>query len=201
MRFVRFDLLSDRLLPIAGNGLIPASESADSLRGIPKLCNRDSIPHRDGEERMPAALPIREDLSVGELRALARRESKGRVAVRMFAIAHALDGVSRAEAARLAGQRCRLRAAHADRLHCRHEPVPGRLLPKPGTGRPGGARARPGRLAWIAGTGRAGQRHAGAAAALQPRTEPSRARPAVPARALFVPPVPGRLRHRRPSLL
>ncbi|WP_109156589.1 MULTISPECIES: IS630 family transposase [unclassified Azospirillum] len=52
---------------------------------------------------MPAALPIREDLSASELRALARREHKGRVAARMFAIAHALDGVSRAEAARLAG--------------------------------------------------------------------------------------------------
>lgn len=52
---------------------------------------------------MPAALPIREDLSAGELRALARRENKGRVAARMFAIAHALDGASRAEAARLSG--------------------------------------------------------------------------------------------------
>ncbi len=52
---------------------------------------------------MPAALPIREDLSANELRTLARRESKGRVAARMFAIAHALDGVRRAEAARLAG--------------------------------------------------------------------------------------------------
>ncbi|KAA1056355.1 hypothetical protein FH063_004503 [Azospirillum argentinense] len=45
---------------------------------------------------MPAALPIREELSASELRALARREGKGRVAARMFAIAHALDGVSRA---------------------------------------------------------------------------------------------------------
>lgn len=52
---------------------------------------------------MPAALPIREDLSAFELRALARRESEGRVAARLFAIAHALDGVSRAEAARPAG--------------------------------------------------------------------------------------------------
>lgn len=50
-----------------------------------------------------AALPIRNDLSPEELRALARRESKGRVAARMYAIAHALDGMSRAEAARLAG--------------------------------------------------------------------------------------------------
>ncbi|CAO3405703.1 helix-turn-helix domain-containing protein [Azospirillum largimobile] len=32
---------------------------------------------------MPAALPIREELSASELRALARRESKGRVAARL----------------------------------------------------------------------------------------------------------------------
>ena len=36
---------------------------------------------------MPAALPIREDLSASELRAPARREGKGRVAARLFAIA------------------------------------------------------------------------------------------------------------------
>lgn len=52
---------------------------------------------------MPAALPIRDDLSASELGALARREKKGRVAARMYAIAHALEGVSRAEAARQAG--------------------------------------------------------------------------------------------------
>jgi transposase len=50
-----------------------------------------------------AALPIRADLSPSELRSLARRETKGRVAARMYAIAHALDGLARAEAARLAG--------------------------------------------------------------------------------------------------
>ena len=52
---------------------------------------------------MPAALPIRDDLSATELRALARAREQRGVAARMFAIAHALDGVSWAEAARLAG--------------------------------------------------------------------------------------------------
>jgi transposase len=52
---------------------------------------------------MVAALPIRTDLSAGELRALARREKDPRAASRMYAIAHALEGESRAEAARLSG--------------------------------------------------------------------------------------------------
>jgi transposase len=52
---------------------------------------------------MPAPLPIRDDLSPRELRALARRERDGRVCARLHALAHALDGRSRAEAARLAG--------------------------------------------------------------------------------------------------
>jgi transposase len=52
---------------------------------------------------MPAALPIRDDLSPQELRALARRERDGRVGARLHALAHALEGRSRAEAARLAG--------------------------------------------------------------------------------------------------
>ena len=52
---------------------------------------------------MVAALPIRADLSAGELRALARREKDPRAASRMYAIAHALEGKSRAEAARLSG--------------------------------------------------------------------------------------------------
>jgi len=61
------------------------------------------FPVHDGEKRMPAALPIRDDLSATELRALARAREQRGVAARMFAIAHALDGVSWAEAARLAG--------------------------------------------------------------------------------------------------
>ena len=52
---------------------------------------------------MVAALSIRADLSAGELRALARREKDPRAASRMYAIAHALEGKSRSEAARLSG--------------------------------------------------------------------------------------------------
>jgi transposase len=52
---------------------------------------------------MGKALKIREDLSAEVLRRAARREKDGRAAARMYAIAHALDGLSRAEAARLAG--------------------------------------------------------------------------------------------------
>src|ERR1051326_797154 len=52
---------------------------------------------------MTAALKIRSDRSAAELRGLARRERDGRVAARLYAIANALEGMSRAEAARLAG--------------------------------------------------------------------------------------------------
>lgn len=51
---------------------------------------------------MPA-LTIRTDLTPEELRRLARGESDGRVCRRLLAIAMALDGVSREEAARQAG--------------------------------------------------------------------------------------------------
>ena len=51
---------------------------------------------------MPARA-IRQDLSATELRRLARHEPDRRAAMRPLAIAHALDGFSRAEAARLAG--------------------------------------------------------------------------------------------------
>jgi transposase len=52
---------------------------------------------------MGAALKIKEDRSAVELRRLARRERDGRMAARLYGIANALDGMSRAEAARLAG--------------------------------------------------------------------------------------------------
>ncbi len=56
-------------------------------------------------------LKISDRLSAAELRVLARREKNGRAASRMFAIANALDGLKRAEAARLAGmERQALRA-------------------------------------------------------------------------------------------
>jgi transposase len=46
---------------------------------------------------------MRDDLSAGELRRQARREPNRRAALRMLAIAGALEGLSRAEAARLVG--------------------------------------------------------------------------------------------------
>ena len=58
---------------------------------------------RAREDLMVVALPIRTDLSAAELRALARREKDPRAASRMYAIAHALEGKSRSEAARLSG--------------------------------------------------------------------------------------------------
>jgi len=48
-------------------------------------------------------LPIRDDLSPIELRRLARREPDRAASRRMYGIANALEGMSRAEAARLAG--------------------------------------------------------------------------------------------------
>src|ERR1700710_2951471 len=49
------------------------------------------------------ALSIRSDLSSADLRAQARRLPSPRAASRALAIANALDGITRAEAARLAG--------------------------------------------------------------------------------------------------
>lgn len=48
-------------------------------------------------------LVISDRLSAVELRSLARREKNGKAASRMLAIAHALEGMKRAEAARLSG--------------------------------------------------------------------------------------------------
>jgi transposase len=82
---------------------------------------------------MGAALEIRTDLaSPAQLRRLARRERNPRTATRMLAIAGALEGKSRAEAARLAGmERQALRDAvaryNAEGLEgLRDRPKPGR---------------------------------------------------------------------------
>ena len=82
---------------------------------------------------MGAALEIRPDLaSPARLRKLARRERSPRTATRMLAIAAALEGRSRAEAARLAGmERQALRDAvvryNAEGLGgLRDRPTPGR---------------------------------------------------------------------------
>jgi transposase len=53
---------------------------------------------------MGRGLPIREDVvTVSELRGLAKKEPRRRTAQRMLAIANALEGMSRAQAARAAG--------------------------------------------------------------------------------------------------
>ena len=52
---------------------------------------------------MPAPLPIRPDRDPADLRHLARRERDGRVSARLLALANALEGIPREEAARLAG--------------------------------------------------------------------------------------------------
>ena len=57
----------------------------------------------DSEARMSRGLKISDDLSAVELRIEARRAETARAAARMYAIANALEGKSREEAARLAG--------------------------------------------------------------------------------------------------
>jgi transposase len=52
---------------------------------------------------VPAASSIRTDRDAAELRRLARRERDGRVSARLLALANALEGMPREEAARLAG--------------------------------------------------------------------------------------------------
>jgi transposase len=52
---------------------------------------------------MPEALLIRHDIPAAALRRVARRETNGRVASRLLALANALDGLDRGEAARRAG--------------------------------------------------------------------------------------------------
>nr|WP_256337017.1 helix-turn-helix domain-containing protein [Belnapia rosea] len=50
-------------------------------------------------------MPIHDDIPAAELRRLARRENDRAAAARLQAIAGALEGLSRAEAARLAGMK------------------------------------------------------------------------------------------------
>jgi transposase len=81
---------------------------------------------------MGAALPIRDELTPEALRRHARHEPNRRAALRMLAVANALEGMSRAEAARLAGmERQALRDAvvryNAEGLAGLHDrPKPGR---------------------------------------------------------------------------
>jgi transposase len=81
---------------------------------------------------MGAALPIRDELTPEALRRHARHEPNRRAALRLLAIANALEGMSRAEAARLAGmERQALRDAvvryNAEGIAGLHDrPKPGR---------------------------------------------------------------------------
>ena len=81
---------------------------------------------------MPA-LAIRQDRSAAELRRLARREPDRRAAMRLLAIAHALEGLSRAEAARLAGME---RQALRDAVIRYNAEGPSGLRDRPRPGRP-----------------------------------------------------------------
>ena len=83
---------------------------------------------------MPA-LAIRQDLPAAELRRLARREPDRRAAMRLLAIAHALEGFSRAEAARLAGME---RQALRDAVIRYNADGPEGLHDRPRSGRPEG---------------------------------------------------------------
>jgi transposase len=56
-----------------------------------------------GGESMGLAVAIRDEIPAKELRRLARLEDDGRVTCRLLALANALDGMSRAEAAQQAG--------------------------------------------------------------------------------------------------
>jgi transposase len=83
---------------------------------------------------MPA-LAIRQDLPAAELRRLARHEPDRRAAMRLLAVAHALDGFSRAEAARLAGME---RQALRDAVLRYNAEGPSGLHDRPRSGRPEG---------------------------------------------------------------
>jgi len=82
---------------------------------------------------MPAPLPIRTDRSPAELRRLARRERDGRVSARLLALANALDGLPREQAARLAGMTGQ---TLGDWVHRYNAEGPAGLRDRPRPGRP-----------------------------------------------------------------
>jgi transposase len=82
---------------------------------------------------MPAPLPIRSDRSPSELRRRARREHDGRVSARLLALAGALEGVPREEAARLAGMTGQ---TLGDWVHRYNEEDVAGLEDRPRSGRP-----------------------------------------------------------------
>src|SRR5215203_3518462 len=81
---------------------------------------------------MPA-LAIRQDLSATELRRRARHEPDRRAAMRLLAVANALEGMSRAGAAQLAGME---RQALRDAVLRYNAEGPDGLHDRPRSGRP-----------------------------------------------------------------
>ena len=59
---------------------------------------------------MGIRLKVCSDLSASELRKLARKEGDGKVVARVLAIASALDGLTREQAAKQAGMDCQILA-------------------------------------------------------------------------------------------
>src|SRR5204862_6131096 len=79
------------------------------------------------------AVAIAKERTPAELRALARRERDGRVSARLLALANALDGMSRDEAARAAGMD---RQTLRDWVHRYNAEGVARLRDRPRPGRP-----------------------------------------------------------------
>jgi len=84
-------------------------------------------------EVIMAGLAIRQDYSPSDLRSRAARERDCRAALRLLAIANALKGLTRAEAARLAGME---RQALHDAIQRFNAEGPDGLHDRPRTGRP-----------------------------------------------------------------
>ena len=80
-----------------------------------------------------AALRIRQDYSASDLRQRAARERDTRASLRLLAIANALEGMTRAEAARLAGME---RQALHDAIQRFNPEGPDGLHDRPRSGRP-----------------------------------------------------------------
>jgi transposase len=80
-----------------------------------------------------AGLPIRQDYSPSDLRTRATHEKDCRAALRLLAIANALEGMTRAEAARLAGME---RQALHDAIQRFNAEGPDGLHDRPRSGRP-----------------------------------------------------------------
>ena len=80
-----------------------------------------------------AGLPIRQDYSPSDLRSRAARERDCRSALRLLAIANALEGMTRSEAARLAGME---RQALHDAIRRFNAEGPDGLHDRPRSGRP-----------------------------------------------------------------